>query len=326
MSNTDDSPPPAPLHWGQRLPNFADRTADDGYFELYRDVTHGPIVILANPSAAMIDAAATAAGAGANLITLGPVAADDRITAQLPDAAGTLRKALFAGRDDATAAIVADAGQRGVDAFPIGDDLSARLVAALASLDRGAPELRRATAPVMVVPNILDPALRAALLDAFEAGNEEGTVSVTRQGEAADSVVPTMKRRRDLTLERGTPLYDEVREAIGTRLMPELYKAWWVSKLRTEAFYVASYTAAREDFFIAHRDNTLPHTSDRRIAVSIELSDAYEGGGLTFPEYSDDRWRAPVGGGVAFSCSLMHEALAVTSGTRHVLLAFLAAA
>ena len=37
--------------------------------------------------------------------------------------------------------------------------------------------------------------------------------------------------------------------------------------------------------------------------------------------------RTPIrrGGGVAFSCSLMHEAVAIDRGTRYVLLAFLAA-
>ncbi|NQW09155.1 MAG: hypothetical protein HQ481_04640 [Alphaproteobacteria bacterium] len=43
-----------------------------------------------------------------------------------------------------------------------------------------------------------------------------------------------------------------------------------------------------------------------------------------FPEYSDDRWRAPAGGGLVFSCSLMHEAVPVIEGRRYVLLAFLA--
>ncbi|MEQ8587614.1 MAG: 2OG-Fe(II) oxygenase [Thalassobaculaceae bacterium] len=327
-------PPPSgpPLFWGQRLPNFADRTSDGGYFELYRDVTRGPVVILANPTADTVTAAVSAASSAAedaNVIVLGDVSmpADaPRPTAILPDPDATLRRALFAGRVDTTAAIVAGADQRGLDAFAVGDDLPMRLCAALEPLRRPEGSLRRATAPVMVLPNLIDPALRQALLAAFHAENEEGTVSVTVKGERADTVVPDIKRRRDLTLDREGPLYAAVRTAIANRLMPELYKAWWVSHLRTESFYVASYTAERGDFFVAHRDNTLPHTAGRRIAVSVELNDDYAGGGLVFPEYSDDRWRAPLGGGLAFSCSLMHEAVAVTTGTRYVLLIFLTAA
>lgn len=332
MTTSSTSQQEAPLFWGQRLPNFADTTADGGRFELYRDVTRGPVVILSNPSKEMVNKAvevAAQAVADVNVVVLGDAASrqvDAAPRACLPDPSGTLRRALFSGRDDLKAAIVTDADQRGVDAFVIGDDAEDRLKDALVRQRRPQARENRATVPIMVLPNIIDPALRDRLIEAFHARNEEGTVSVTENGERADTVVPSIKRRRDLTLERDDPLYDAVRKAIAARLMPELYKAWWVTHLRTEAFYVASYTAERGDFFVAHRDNTLPHTADRRIAVSIELNDDYTGGGLVFPEYSDDRWRAPMGGGVAFSCSLMHEAVAVSEGTRYVLLAFLAAA
>lgn len=332
MSGHTTSRRDPPLFWGQRLPNFAEATADGGRFELYRDVTRGPVVVLANPSPQMVETALDAATATAdtvNVVVLGevPAPAGNRAPAAiLPDPEGTLRRGLFAGQVDLQATIVADPDQRGVDAFVIGDDLADRLKAALSPMRRPPAEQRRATVPVMVLPNLIDPALRETLLEAFHAHNEEGTVSVAVHGERADTVVPTIKRRRDLTLDREGPLYAAVRQAVASRLMPELYKAWWVGHLRTESFYVASYTAERGDFFTAHRDNTLPHTADRRIAVSIELNDDYVGGGLTFPEYSDDRWRAPVGGGLAFSCSLMHEAVAVERGTRYVLLLFLSAA
>ena len=320
-----------PLFWGQRLPNFIDRTREGGRFELYRDVARGPLVVVANPSAdlvqSVIETACTVVP-DANVIVLGDVELPADATppkAILPDPDGARRRALFAKRDDLTAVLVADQDQRGVAAFFVDDYLKVRLEVALEPLKRQAPAMRRETAPVLVLPNIIDTTLRDDLMDAFHAHNEEGTVSVTVDGKDASRVAPEFKRRRDLTLDRKDPLYAAVTQAIGKRLMPELYKAWWVTHLRTEAFYVASYTADRGDFFVAHRDNTLPQTADRRIAVSIELNDDYVGGGLVFPEYSDDRWRAPMGGGLAFSCSLMHEAVAVESGTRYVLLVFLAA-
>lgn len=323
--------PDPPLFWGQRLPNFAERTSDDGRFELYRDVTRGPVVILANPTVQLVQSVIETACAvvpETNVIVLGDVeipADAARPTAVLPDPKGRLRRPLFAGREELTAVLVADQDQRGVAAFFVDDYLQVRLEAALTPLKRPEPAMRRSTAPVLVLPNIIDPALRDDLLDAFHAHNEEGTISVTIDGKDASRVAPDFKRRRDLTLHNKGPLYAAVTKAIGKRLMPELYKAWWVTHLRTEAFYVASYTAERGDFFVAHRDNTLPQTADRRIAISIELNDDYTGGGLIFPEYSDDSWRAPMGGGLAFSCSLMHEAVAVESGTRYVLLVFLAA-
>lgn len=320
-----------PLFWGRRLPNFAGATVDGSPFELYRDVTRGPVVVLANPPpevAAIAVDVTRRSGTGANVVALGGdhAVSGTAPVVQLDDPGGQVRRALFAGRDDLSAVLVADANQRGVDAFVMGDDLAERLGGTLCDLHRPEPQERRATAPVMVLPNLIDDALRADLIAAFQARNEEGTVSVTHRGVRADTVVPGIKRRRDLTLERGSPLYAAVRTAVADRLMPELYKTWWVTKLRTEAFYVAGYSAERQDFFAAHRDNTLAHTADRRIAISIELNDDYAGGGLVFPEYSEDRFRAPAGGGVAFSCSLMHEAVPITEGTRFVLLVFLAAA
>jgi predicted 2-oxoglutarate/Fe(II)-dependent dioxygenase YbiX len=319
-----------PLFWGQRLPNFIERTRDGGRFEFHRDVTRGPVVFLANPTAAEVQStvdSATAAAPEVNVIVLGDVETPPGGTLPvvvLPDAGGARRRALFSDRDDLKAVLVTDANQRGVAAFFIDDYLSVRLDVALAPLRRPAPQMRRATAPVLVLPNLVDTALRDDLLAAFHLHNEEGVVSVTVDGEKTSRVAPDFKRRRDLTLDRKDRLYTAVTHTIGKRLMPELYKAWWITHLRTEAFYVASYTAERGDFFVAHRDNSLPHTANRRVAVSIELNDDYVGGGLVFPEYSDDRWRAPMGGGLAFSCSLMHEAVAVESGTRYVLLVFLA--
>lgn len=331
MAEQKKTRPDPPLFWGQRLPNFVERTREGGRFELYRDVTRGPVVILANPTSELVQSVIDTACAimpETNVVVLGDVAIPDDAAqpkAVLPDTDGARRRALFTNRDDLTAVIVADQDQRGVAAFFVDDYLKVRLEVALAPLKRPEPAMRRSTAPVLVLPNIIDPGLRDDLLEAFHLHNEEGTVSVTVDGKDASRVAPDFKRRRDLTLDRKGPLYAAVTRAIGKRLMPELYKAWWVTHLRTEAFYVASYTAERGDFFVAHRDNTLPHTAGRRIAISIELNDDYAGGGLIFPEYSDDQWRAPPGGGLAFSCSLMHEAVAVESGTRYVLLVFLAA-
>ncbi len=49
----------------------------------------------------------------------------------------------------------------------------------------------------------------------------------------------------------------------------------------------------------------------------------YVGGELVFPEYGPHKYRPESGGGVIFSCSLIHEALPVTSGRRFTLLTFL---
>ncbi len=65
-------------------------------------------------------------------------------------------------------------------------------------------------------------------------------------------------------------------------------------------------------------------TAHRRFAVSLNLNTGeYEGGLLWFPEFGRQQYAAPAGGAVVFSCSLLHEATPVTSGSRYVFLPFL---
>jgi predicted 2-oxoglutarate/Fe(II)-dependent dioxygenase YbiX len=47
------------------------------------------------------------------------------------------------------------------------------------------------------------------------------------------------------------------------------------------------------------------------------------GGELRFPEFGPRSYRAPSGGAVVFSCSLLHEVLPVTAGRRFAFLPFL---
>ncbi len=49
----------------------------------------------------------------------------------------------------------------------------------------------------------------------------------------------------------------------------------------------------------------------------------YEGGELRFPEFGPRTYRAPSGGAVVFSCSLLHEALPVVKGRRYAYVPFL---
>jgi predicted 2-oxoglutarate/Fe(II)-dependent dioxygenase YbiX len=89
-------------------------------------------------------------------------------------------------------------------------------------------------------------------------------------------------------------------------------------------YLIACYDASTGGFFKAHRDNTTKGTAHRRFAVTINLnSEDYEGGDLLFAEYGLKTYRAPTGGAVVFSCSLLHEATPVTKGKRYAFLPFL---
>jgi predicted 2-oxoglutarate/Fe(II)-dependent dioxygenase YbiX len=91
-----------------------------------------------------------------------------------------------------------------------------------------------------------------------------------------------------------------------------------------ERYIVSCYDSSSGGFFRPHRDNTTKGTAHRRFAVTINLNtEDYEGGDLRFPEFGSRLYRAPTGGAVVFSCSLLHEATPVTKGIRYAFLPFL---
>jgi predicted 2-oxoglutarate/Fe(II)-dependent dioxygenase YbiX len=93
---------------------------------------------------------------------------------------------------------------------------------------------------------------------------------------------------------------------------------------RIERHVVACYDAADGGHFRAHRDNTTLGTAHRRFAVTLNLNaEEFEGGELWFPEFGRRKYKAPTGGAVVFSCSLLHEATTVTRGRLFAFLPFL---
>jgi predicted 2-oxoglutarate/Fe(II)-dependent dioxygenase YbiX len=70
-------------------------------------------------------------------------------------------------------------------------------------------------------------------------------------------------------------------------------------------------------------DNTTKGTAHRRFAVSVNLNDDFDGGEVNFPEYGPRSFKAPPGGAVVFSCSLLHRVSKVTRGRRFAFLPFL---
>jgi predicted 2-oxoglutarate/Fe(II)-dependent dioxygenase YbiX len=108
------------------------------------------------------------------------------------------------------------------------------------------------------------------------------------------------------------------------RLVPEIAKAFNFQATRMERYIVACYRAEEGGYFRPHHDNTTKGTAHRRFAVTINLNASeYEGGELRFPEFGNRTYKPPTGGAVVFSCSLQHEALPVTRGTRYAFLLFL---
>lgn len=130
------------------------------------------------------------------------------------------------------------------------------------------------------------------------------------------------KRRKDYTIADES-IVSQTRERIRRRVAPEILKIHQFKVTRMERYIVSCYAAEDEAHFSAHRDNTTKGTAHRRFAVSINLSDDFDGGEVGFPEYGPRTYKAPKGGAVVFSCSLLHKVTKVSRGRRYAFLPFL---
>jgi predicted 2-oxoglutarate/Fe(II)-dependent dioxygenase YbiX len=209
----------------------------------------------------------------------------------------------------------------GVWALEDGAEAMATLAALPAPADHAGVPMH---APVLIVPRVFEPAFCQRLIAEYEkhGGGESGFMRDV-DGKTVGVLDPSHKRRKDVFLE-DVELQAAIRARLGARLIPEIARAFQYRVTRLERYIVACYDAADQGFFRAHRDNTTKATAHRRFACTLNLNTgAYEGGDLCFPEFGPKLYRAPPGGAVIFSCSLLHEARPVTRGRRYAFLPFL---
>jgi len=184
------------------------------------------------------------------------------------------------------------------------------------------------SAPILIVPRVLEPALCRRLIGLYESGQPADSGFMRQvDGRTIGMIDHSFKKRADVQIE-DEGLRTLLRHRLERRLLPEVRKAFNYRATRIERYIVAGYDGGSDGqgggFFRAHRDNTTSGTAHRKFAVTINLNaEAYQGGDLRFPEFGSRTYRAPTGGAVVFSCSLMHEALPVSGGTRHAFLPFL---
>lgn len=195
-----------------------------------------------------------------------------------------------------------------------------RLLAALPAEPRSGP------APVLTVPRVFEPDFCRALIAFYErqGGKDSGFMQTDpATGRTVGVIDYAQKRRRDALVEDAS-LRAAIRGRIERRLVPEIRRAFQFEATRLERYIVACYDAQEGGYFRPHRDNTTKGTAHRRFAVTLNLNaEDYDGGDLRFPEFGAQTYRAPTGGAVVFSCSLLHEATPVTRGRRYCLLPFL---
>jgi peroxiredoxin/predicted 2-oxoglutarate/Fe(II)-dependent dioxygenase YbiX len=178
-------------------------------------------------------------------------------------------------------------------------------------------------APVIVIPDVFEPALCRHLIDLYERhGGQESGYMREVEGKTVGTVDRSHKSRKDHTIA-DPELIGQLQRRIIRRVNPEIERVHFFTPTRMERYIVSCYAAEDGGHFRPHRDNTTRGTAHRRFAVSINLNDGFEGGEVSFPEYGSRSYKAPLGGAVVFSTPLLHAVSKVTAGRRYAFLPFL---
>lgn len=334
----------APLGPGDIAPDCALRALDGELVELRGDTVAGHILVLlfcprfaaaAELLEAMRARADAFAAAGAKLFVLtldaAKVAAEQKLPfAVLLDREGEAFHAFGAPTREAASLILLRPNYHALAVLkPAG---VAQLEEALAIAERLAAERRpvamAAHPPVLILPDVLSAEDCRRLVKIYET---RGKVFV-EPGHGDDHMTSDYKMRipeydrgdriDHWIIDRDTNAFIDSR--LQGRLFPEIRRAFQYRVTRRERMRIGCYTGARGGELHGHRDDSEPISAHRRFATSINLNtEDFSGGELRFPEFGDQRYRPETGAAIVFSCSLLHEALEVTSGTRLVLLAFL---
>lgn len=174
-------------------------------------------------------------------------------------------------------------------------------------------------APVLMLPNVFEQSFCRTLIDLYErhGGLESGVVR-DHQG----VLDPSFKRRKDHVIQDQATIEGAIGR-ISRRVIPELERLFFFKATRIERHIVGCYSAEDGAHFAPHRDNNYGLTMHRRFAVSINLNDGFEGGGVYFPEYSRREHTAPAGWALIFPCAALHAVSRVRAGQRYAYLPFL---
>ena len=178
-------------------------------------------------------------------------------------------------------------------------------------------------APILALAHVFEPELCAHLIECFQRGGGKESGFMEDVGKrSVENFDSEWKRRRDFHLT-DPKLIANLRTRIGRRICPEIKKAFQMRPTRIERDLVARYDAETGGHFGPHRDDTAISVAHRRFAVSINLNGEFEGGEISFPEYSARKFKAAPGTAVVFSASILHQVSRVTRGRRYVFLTFL---
>ncbi|MGA7803844.1 2OG-Fe(II) oxygenase [Bradyrhizobium sp.] len=179
-------------------------------------------------------------------------------------------------------------------------------------------------APVLILPNLLDPELCQELIALHDSGpcSDSPSLALDQRGRPVSGINHSLKKRSDFLLERDHPMSIRIGDIMQRRCIPEIKRAFQAHVSHTDRYNIACYPGDG-GHFQRHRDNRPELISFRKFALSINLTSSaggYKGGFLRLPEFNSHHYRLATGSGVIFSVALLHEITPVLSGNRYVLI------
>ena len=136
-----------------------------------------------------------------------------------------------------------------------------------AEIEPGVVEMQ---APVLLIPNVLDPEICNFLMQVWEnRGSVETGVEQSQGAVRGERIDVEQKSRRDHVVE-DEKLVRLLSSTIGRRVIPELHRAFAYRATRFEGFKIACYDAASGGFFHAHRDNLSPVYRAPPVCADVE--------------------------------------------------------
>lgn len=181
-------------------------------------------------------------------------------------------------------------------------------------------------APVLIIPNVLAREECQGLIHAFETGGPFMVKDAGGKEPKGDYKMPVYEHDRQDRVDhmiQDPAMLEFLTGRIGSRVNPLIKKAFAFEVNRREALHIARYVGKRGGHPMGHRDNTGAATAYRRFALSMNLNDDYEGGGVAFREFNEHPYRGQPGTALVFSSSLLHEVQETTSGVRYNLITHL---
>jgi predicted 2-oxoglutarate/Fe(II)-dependent dioxygenase YbiX len=321
-------PAPAPFLVGDLLPPLSLPDAAGEPFDLALQTIAGlhRILVLgrAPTGARLAGLAAQAAEHGATLLLVVPQKPDGARRNEGPPRLFDPDRKLFAGLGLPEGGVAALSPRGRLVFRQAGEDAPEAAIAALPSPPPPLAPVRRGGAPVLLIPDVLEPAFVDALLAYWESGEKSQDRVASGDGGAAagTGMMAGIKRRTDVFLA-DRQLYETFQRRLERRVLPEMWRAFRFRAASFEAPRIGCYAAESAGAFGAHRDNRTPFTAHRRFAMSLNLNTgAYAGGRLRFPEYGPEEYEPEAGGCAIFCCDLLHEAMPVTEGRRFAIFTF----